>query len=267
MSGDAARAGGARAEDPARTGRPARGQWLRWFNIVVGLVLLAQTGFMLAASNDLTLPVIAGFLAGDPVAGRIADPEVVFDLRIGPAVALFLLLAAVDHLLVATPGVHRWYERHLDQGSNPVRWTEYSFSASIMMVLIAMFVGVWDLAALIAIFAANSAMILFGALMERQQTPGRADWAAFWFGSVVGAVPWLIVFSYVLEPAGVPGFVYAIVGFQFLLFVAFAVNMALQYARVGPWRGYRFGEVGYVVLSLTAKSLLAWLIFANVLRT
>jgi VanZ family protein len=258
MSGDAA---------GRTTGHPGPRQRLRWFNIVVGLVLLAQTVFMLAASNDLALPVIAGFLPGDPVAGRIADPEVVFDLRIGPAVALFLLLAAVDHLLVSAPGVHRWYERHLDRGINPVRWTEYSISASIMMVLIAMFVGVWDLAALIAIFAANSAMILFGWLMERHQAPGRADWTAFWFGSLVGAVPWLIVLIYVLEPAGVPGFVYAIVGFQFILFVAFAGNMALQYGRVGPWRDYRFGEVGYIVLSLTAKSLLAWLIFANVLRT
>jgi hypothetical protein len=43
--------------------------------------------------------------------------------------------------------------------------------------------------------------------------------------------------------------------------------MVLQYARRGPWRDYRYGEVGYIVLSLTAKTLLAWLIFANVLRS
>jgi hypothetical protein len=35
----------------------------------------------------------------------------VFEVAIGPAVALFLLLAAVDHLLVAAPGVVGWYER------------------------------------------------------------------------------------------------------------------------------------------------------------
>jgi hypothetical protein len=43
--------------------------------------------------------------------------------------------------------------------------------------------------------------------------------------------------------------------------------MALQYAQVGRWRDYLHGEVVYIALSLTAKSLLAWLIFANVLRT
>ena len=67
--------------------------------------------------------------------------------------------------------------------------------------------------------------------------------------------------------AEVPGFVYAITIVQFVLFFSFAVNMALQYAQVGRWRDYLHGEVVYIALSLTAKSLLAWLIFANVLRT
>jgi hypothetical protein len=39
----------------------------------------------------------------------------------------------------------------------------------------------------------------------------------------------------------------------------------LQYKKIGPWRDYLFGEATYVLLSLTAKSLLAWLVFANTL--
>jgi hypothetical protein len=110
-------------------------------------------------------------------------------------------------------------------------------------------------------------MILFGLLMERQQRPGAADWSAFWFGSLVGVVPWALIAIYVAQPAQVPGFVYVITIVQFVLFFSFAVNMALQYAQVGRWRDYLHGELVYIALSLTAKSLLAWLIFANVLRT
>ena len=102
--------------------------------------------------------------------------------------------------------------------------------------------------------------------MERQQRPGAADWSAFWFGSLVGIVPWALIAVYVAQPAQVPGFVYAITIIQFVLFFSFAVNMALQYARIGRWRDYVHGEVVYIVLSFTAKSLLAWLIFAHVLR-
>jgi sorbitol-specific phosphotransferase system component IIC len=136
-----------------------------------------------------------------------------------------------------------------------------------MMVLVARFAGIADLAALIGVFALTTSMILFGLLMERQQRPGTADWSAFWFGSLAGVVPWIAVAVYVVNGASPPGFVYAIVAVQFVFFFSFALNMALQYLEVGRWRDYRFGEAVYMLLSLGAKSVLAWLVFANVLRS
>ena len=51
----------------------------------------------------------------------------------------------------------------------------------------------------------------------------------------------------------------------FVLFFSFALNMALQYGRRGPWRDYLFAERSYLVLSLVAKSLLAWQVYAGAL--
>jgi hypothetical protein len=247
---------------------PNRYRRLRTFNVVVGAVLLVEAAYMLLASNDLALPVTASYLRDDPVAVTGPTmPSEVFSLRIGPAVAAFLALAAFDHLFVSAPRARRWYERGLERGVNYARWIEYSVSASLMLVLIGLFVGIRDLAAVVALFAVNSAMILFGLLMERQQRPGSADWSAFWFGSLVGVVPWALIAVYIAQPDEVPAFVYVITVVQLVLFFSFALNMALQYAQIGPWRDYVHGEVVYVLLSLTAKSLLAWLIFANVLRT
>jgi hypothetical protein len=235
--------------------------------VAATVVLAAEAGYMLAAGNDLSIPITAAFLRDDPVKATPPDLQTVWSLPIAPTVAVFLLLAALDHAIVAAPGVRSWYGRMLERRANYARWIEYSVSASIMIVLIGLFVGVRDLAAVLAVFAANSAMILFGLLMERQQRPGRADWNAFWFGSLVGLVPWVIIVIYLLQPPTVPGFVYAIAAVQFVLFFSFAANMALQYAEVGRWRSYVHGEVVYIALSVTAKSLLAWLIFANVLRS
>jgi hypothetical protein len=247
---------------------PNRYRRLRTFNVVAGAVLLVEAAYMLLASNDLALPVTASYLRDDPVAVTGPTmPSEVFSLRIGPAVAAFLALAAFDHLFVSAPRARRWYERGLERGVNYARWIEYSVSASLMLVLIGLFVGIRDLAAVVALFAVNSAMILFGLLMERQQRPGSADWSAFWFGSLVGVVPWALIAVYIAQPDEVPAFVYVITVVQLVLFFSFALNMALQYAQIGPWRDYVHGEVVYVLLSLTAKSLLAWLIFANVLRT
>jgi len=246
---------------------PSDARSLRRLNVVVGLAHLVQAAAMLVLGNDLALPVTASFLTGDPVAPAPATaPDTLFSLRIAPAVAAFLLLAALDHLLVATPPVRARYEQQVSRSRNTFRWAEYSISASIMIVLIALLTGIHDVAALVAIFGVNSSMILFGLLMERQQQPGRADWRAFWFGSLAGAVPWIAIGIYFAGAATPPGFVYGIVATELVLFFSFAANMLLQYRAVGRWREYVFGERCYVWLSLTAKSLLAWLVFANVLR-
>ena len=60
-------------------------------------------------------------------------------------------------------------------------------------------------------------------------------------------------------------FVYGIFGSLLLLFNSFAINMWLQYRRIGRWRDYAFGEAVYLALSLVAKGLLAWQICASTL--
>ena len=67
--------------------------------------------------------------------------------------------------------------------------------------------------------------------------------------------------------ASPPGFVYGIFVSLFVFFNIFALNMILQYKQAGPWRDYLFGEKVYIVLSLTAKALLAWQVFSAVLAS
>lgn len=42
--------------------------------------------------------------------------------------------------------------------------------------------------------------------------------------------------------------------------------MFLQYKKIGPWKDYLYGERVYIILSLVAKTLLAWQVFAGALR-
>jgi hypothetical protein len=41
--------------------------------------------------------------------------------------------------------------------------------------------------------------------------------------------------------------------------------MVLQYKKVGPWKDYLVGERVYIILSLSAKSVLCWLIWTGTL--
>jgi len=149
-----------------------------------------------------------------------------------------MALSALALLLIASPGIFGWYKRNLLLNRNYGRWMEYSVTSSLMIVLIVMICGITDLAAMIAIFGVNACMILFGLLMEKYGQPGRPNWLPFYFGCFAGIIPWIAVLIYVWSPGfgdqNPPGFVYGIIASLFVFFNIFAVNMMLQYKKVGP---------------------------------
>jgi hypothetical protein len=108
-------------------------------------------------------------------------------------------------------------------------------------------------------------MILFGWLQERFNPPDRqtTTMMPFWFGTIAGIAPWVAIWFNVVTADEVPGFVYGIVIAETVLFFSFALNQWLQYRGVGAWTDYLLGEKSYLVLSLVAKSLLAWQIFGG----
>ena len=239
-------------------------------HFVQGVAILALS---FARNPVVTTPVVSTYLRYDVATGHLVYAQRhLWDLPIGPAVALFFFLSALAHLTMAFPA-RGWYEAHLARGQNPIRWIEYSFSSSVMIVVIAALAGVQEVGTLIAIFGVNAAMILFGWSME-VANEGREppQWLHFIFGCVAGAVPWLVIFVTLLVSARapgaapIPGFVIAIFVSLFIAFNVFAINMVLQYRKVGRWRDYLYGERAYMLFSLIAKSLLAWQVFFGTLR-
>ncbi len=248
-------------------------QRLRLFNVVMAVLHTAQGLVILALSTDFALPVTTSFLVFDEEIERlVTEGNTLFDLRLAPLVASFLFISAIAHTFVSLPGLFGWYVAKLKRQINYVRWWEYALSASVMIVVIAMLAGMYDLPSLVLVFTVTAAMILFGLVMEvHNQATDRVNWTSFSLGSLVGIVPWVVIGLYLLgpgthDPGDVPGFVYGIYFSLFVWFTLFPLNMWLQYRRVGPWRDYLFGEGVYILLSLTAKSLLAWQTFAGTLR-
>lgn len=242
---------------------------LRRLNLIAGIVHLLQMLALIALSTDFSLPVTATYMAGPP-GSSFAAPVVVFETPLSLAVALFLGLSALAHFIVASPQFFGRYGKGLEEKRNYFRWVEYSISSSVMIVLIAQITGIADVTALVAIFGVNASMILFGWLQEKYEQPGNGGWVPFIFGCIAGIVPWLAVLIYVLSPGGppetsAPGFVIGIIVTIFLLFNSFAWVQYKQYKAKGKWSNYLHGERIYIVLSLVAKSLLAWQIFANTL--
>jgi len=244
---------------------------LRRFNLIMGFLHFIQGIFMILVSNDTTYPIFTNYLSFD-IATRSLQPntELFYQVPFGPAVAGFLLISAVAHFYLATVGYPR-YVQNLKKGMNLVRFYEYALSSSLMIVLIGMLIGLWDLGALILLFTLNATMNLFGIMMElHNQHTKKTDWTAFIYGCIAGFIPWVVIMLYFVGAvssgdARPPAFVYAIVPTLFVFFNIFAINMVLQYKKVGPWKDYLYGERAYIILSLSAKTVLCWLIWTGTL--
>lgn len=244
---------------------------LRKFNFIAGFLHLAQAIAVLLLSKDFTLPVSGSFLSFNQSTQALEPTtKVLFDLSLPLLIAIFLFLSAAAHFFIATV-YHRQYSEQVSKGINVARWIEYALSASVMIVGVALLVGIYDLMSLVMLFALVGIMNLLGLIMEvHNQTTKKTNWLSYWIGCIAGIVPWVVIaFALWLgadNGSTAPTFVYWIFVSIFLFFNTFAINMALQYQRVGPWRNYLYGELVYIILSLVAKSLLAWQVFAGTLR-
>lgn len=185
-------------------------QPLRTWNIALGVLHGAQAIAACAVSfsgPDLFAPITTQFLrppppphAGgpppmdpppggdvpvDPLAAALDPPRgpmiqdfrQVGTLRVGALASLFFAVTALFHLYLGTIG-RGGYERRLKaDGSNPARWIEYSFTCSLMWVLIAALTGISDASFLACIFTLSACMNLFGLVFEQVNASGAAPQA------------------------------------------------------------------------------------------
>jgi hypothetical protein len=269
------------------TGRaiaPPRARSLRRWNRFLALAHGAQFVLMILVSRTTALfepvvPTVRPLLTDGKFTGIEPSSVLLVSFPLAYLIASFFLMSALAHAIAGWLLRGR-YEAWLARGMNPLRWVEYAFSSTVMIVAIAYLSFITDFPALVAIAGCNVAMILFGWSMEAANegrlTKGeRIDWKHFIFGCIAGVTPWIAIFSVLWAysaqadlpaKAQIPGFVYLIIASLFVAFNIFAITMVLQYRKIGAWRDYLVGEKTYMLLSLVAKSLLAWQVWSGTLR-
>jgi len=251
---------------------------LKRFNVIMGLFHLIQAVIMLFLASSVIQkigefqPQIIQYFQTFNVSTMSLETasKTLFELPFGVLVASFLFISAAAHFIIVLNSEK--YTADLQKGINRFRWYEYALSSSIMIVLIATLFGIYDIVSLILIFITNAMMNIFGLVMEEMnvgKNNQKVDWRAFIWGCISGIGPWIAILFYMLGTGNfdrVPWFVWAIVGTYFVAFNTFPVNMVLQYKKIGKWGDYLYGERVYIILSLVAKSFLAWLVLFGAMQ-
>ena len=177
-------------------------------------------------------------------------------------IASFFAVTAGFHLLYAlNPG--DVYLKAVRNGNNYLRWLEYSISATIMIIIIALLSGVKDIKTFFVLTTSAIGMIATGQWFETSM--GNARWIPIIVGFVLLAGIFATVFASFqnrLDDArragyDLPGWLWAIVVVLFIFYASFGFVPIAQMFFKGNYRRY---EYAYLTLSLLSKATLGILV-------
>lgn len=276
-------------------------QKLNYFAIIGHLLSAISMIVLLEGANSVTIPYTESYLTWMPIMKNNTCPigsrqfssreqdyclqtqtspvscqgTSCYGLDLGWLVISFHLLSFGFQFAAALtdftgPIIGYQYSEMVKNNRNPLRFIEYSFSASVMLIAIALLNGVTDINTITSIAVLTSSCQLCGLVVEYVEdksiklTLHFTGWLQFcWAYGLIGhAFFRSISASKESGATGPPDFVYIIVIALFLLYACFGfVQLVEVTCGLNPFTK----EKSYVLLSLTAKLLLGWMIFSNVL--
>ena len=272
---------------------------LVWFNLAMCLFHAALVAATLVVGNlELSVPVyqlqysldVQTSLEMESRGWKLipAGGTVVMELKLTWMTAAFFAISSAFHLGNAVVW-KSWYLEGIKQCRCPSRWIEYTFSASLMSVLIAYGAGTNILQLLVAVFFLSATTMFFGHLTECLARPCEdySSWTTSWphrlqahfMGYVPQITAWFIImYSFhqvalsqatITTSAGevktvqMPNFVYGIVYGELVVFWSFGI-IQLVFTLLSP-KMYPYGELCYQIMSLVSKGLLGLILIVNVL--
>eukprot|EP00467_Chlorarachnion_reptans_P002594 CAMPEP_0114519146 /NCGR_PEP_ID=MMETSP0109-20121206/18840_1 /TAXON_ID=29199 /ORGANISM="Chlorarachnion reptans, Strain CCCM449" /LENGTH=305 /DNA_ID=CAMNT_0001699851 /DNA_START=48 /DNA_END=965 /DNA_ORIENTATION=- len=275
---------------------------LKYWHLAAFIFMTLQTGFInFAPVDDAEIPSAVAFPDRSNSQGPRGNVDIkqFGELDVQGCIVAFLALSAVDHLITtiiafAAPDTFvKWITKY---ESNPLRWIEYSASASVMSVLLAALTGIYDIHTQFMIAMATCVCNLLGLAIEtlprRLVVPenSRQDinyggealaqlggenfvggnglrsairtsgLAIFWFATLILVSAILVILCY-FSQGSPPDFVYVAFLATIVCYSTFAINMWLE--RFMGRYDFVTAEKVYVVLSFVAKTILAWDVYGG----
>lgn len=251
---------------------------LRKWNTVLIVLNVVQGILILVLGKSAIFSVTTSYITTDTLASKVngynslaSSNHHLFDVNIVYLIAAFFFLSAIAHLLAIT-FYRNQYEEGIARGINKLRWIEFAINGGIMLIIIGLLSGVYDFSSLLLIFVFNIIVNTTALTIETHNQARQNNCLTFITGGLASILPWLVLAVYlvgtnVYGSGGIPTFVYWIYLSILLLFCGLVANMFLIYRKISLWVDYLYGERIYMILSLAIKTLLAWQIFAGILRS
>ncbi len=262
------------------TAAPAANKFKRW-NSWLAVVYALQGLAIVLFGTQVMMPIMVQYPSVDTLASQAAGQQVIgsaahhlTDINLAWIVAIFLIVfAAVRFVmggLLRTSG-----GPSTARGISCLHWGGFGMGGAVMMLAIALLSGIYQISSLLllmgSVFAGSMLMLTAETLViNNSGVRTRLSKSMYWLA--VGGIfaPW-VIFATTLTGAltwngYTAAYMYSIYACTFLLFVALALAVGFRMKGQGKWADAMYAERGYTLLEFLAATLLAWQIFAGVLR-
>ncbi len=260
---------------------PTVAQLGRW-QLVLGVLLVAQGAAVLLLSAVYELPIYTLYLTRDTLATKLSGQTVLAPairelarLNLSYPLAAMLFATGVLYLLSATLW-RQSYDGWLKRKQQPVRAGVIAGSGSLLLITFGLLAGVRDAAslAMIVVFTVTASLLLAGveslpAVRRKQDAlPHHLLSTAL---ILLAAAPLAVILAYlkgiaVEGSAPVPTYLWWLAGTVVLGWLIVAANLYLQQSQRGKWANYLFVERCSIALVFVVETAFAWQVFAAVLR-
>ena len=253
---------------------------LRTFNLILGAIHLFLGIFVLTQRDQISpfvneLPIYrtTTIISSDANSYNVGTEELKSRANLVNLIGTFFLITAFFHFLYAS-GANSWYKRMIEKGNNPLRWLEYSITATIMVVIISLAATVQEQNQLLLIIAGTVVIMLLGNVIERNIAEGNlwtAQFVTFLAWVLEGMIFWVIATSFIATIKNVndalgkkgsetliPSWVYALIIVQLIFYSLFGFVSLSETIRASTGKKINFlrYEVGYHILSVVSKMTL-----------
>lgn len=241
---------------------------LQSLHILAGLLHVGQAGvlgYLVSRDSGISWPLQNSAGWNEPTWDK--------KYKLAYLIPCFPFLSSFNHIVsvVLSPT----YNKILKDKVNPLRWSEYSISAGIMLWIVASLSGILEVKTLIMICTLNVLLQYIGyklevAVSQNASSKEKRELLLIGFGIHLCIwLPILISFYSVISSSknvdnrAPPDAVYSIIWVMFSLFTSFGVLASIW--AFGGIKSFDLVEIGYLVLSFTSKSILTWMVYFGVL--
>jgi hypothetical protein len=183
-----------------------------------------------------------------------------------------LLISIIIYALLATRYRYH-YEKSLKHQVNTVRWIQNGVSNGLILIMVGLLAGIYDLAMLGVLFVLPiiaNVIMLVEEKRDNQQQIKLSKWQILSF--ITAVIPLLVILCYVISAdiygvSGIATYYYFIFGTVILFYLANFINQLLRVKKFEMWKRYIYSEQVYMILEAVIKTALIWQIVVGVLRS